>query len=76
MHTLHLHISDHEAASYNLTGDHDITFQELVEKISLVEARKALAECVAIAEKHGLSAMTLDDINAEIKVVRGAKRHS
>jgi hypothetical protein len=48
----------------------------LVELINLEYARKALLECNEIAEKVGLSKMTMDEINAEIKAVRDAKAHS
>jgi len=48
----------------------------LVEKISLEYARQSLLEYNEIAEKTGLSKMTLDEINAEIKAVSDAKNHS
>jgi hypothetical protein len=44
-----------------------------VDIISKNYARKALLECNEIAEKEGLSNMTLEEINAEIKAVRDAK---
>ena len=43
---------------------------------SVEYARKALMECNEIAEQVGLSKMTMDEINAEIKAVRDAKTHS
>ena len=44
--------------------------------ISQEYARKALLECNEIAEQKGLSKMTMDEINAEIKAVRDAKSNS
>lgn len=38
--------------------------------------RNNLNNCVALAEKYGLSSMTMNEINEEIKSVRNAKnRH-
>ena len=47
-----------------------ISFAELKEKISLLYAKEALLKCQRLARKAGLSKMTLDEINAEIKAVR------
>jgi hypothetical protein len=47
-----------------------IKFTDLVEMISREYAREALLECNEIAEQVGLSKITMDGINAEIKAVR------
>ena len=47
----------------------------MVDLISNEYARKALLECNEIAKKEGLSEMTMDEINAEIKAVRDLKIH-
>jgi hypothetical protein len=47
-----------------------ISFEELLDKISTELARQALYACQDIAERVGLSTMSLEDINAEIKAVR------
>ncbi len=56
----------------------NISFEELLDKISTELARQALYTCQDIADRVGLSRMTLEDINAEIKAVRrkNAKPHS
>jgi len=54
----------------------EIKFTDLIEMISREYARKALLECNEIAGQVGLSKMTMDEINAEIKSVRDAKTHS
>lgn len=75
MQTIKLKISDTDFQRYKFEGQ-EIKFTDLVDKISLEYARQSLLECNEIAEKAGLSKMTLDDINAEIKAVRDAKTHS
>lgn len=75
MRTLQIKVSESDFQKYNL-GSEDIKFTDLVDLISREYARKALLECNAIAEQEGLSKMTMDEINAEIKAVRDAKTHS
>lgn len=75
MKTIQIKVSESDFEKYNLEGQQEIKFTDLVEKISLEYARKALLECNEIAAKVGLSEMTLEDINAEIRAVRDAKNH-
>lgn len=75
MQTLQIKISDTDFQKYNFGGQ-EIKFTDLVDLISREYARKALLECNQIAEQEGLSQMTIDEINAEIKAVRKAKNHS
>lgn len=75
MQTLQIKISDSDMQKYNLAS-REIKFTELVDLISREYARKSLLECNEIAEQEGLSKMTMDEINAEIKAVRNAKNHS
>ncbi len=72
MRTVQIKISETDFQKYNL-GSEEVKFTDLVELISREYARKALLECNEIAEQAGLSKMTLDEINAEIKAVRDAK---
>jgi hypothetical protein len=37
--------------------------------------RQNLNKCLELAEKHGLSSMTMEEINEEVKAVRNAKNH-
>ncbi len=55
-----------------------ISFEELLDKISTELARRALYACQDIAERVGLSKMTLEEINAEVTAVRrrNAEHHS
>lgn len=75
MRTVQLKISETDFQKYNF-GSGEIKFSDLVELISREYARRALLESNEIAEQVGLSTMTLDEINAEIKAVRDAKAHS
>jgi hypothetical protein len=75
MQTIQVKISNTDFQKYNFE-DKEIKFTDLVDLISREYARKALLECNEIAEKEGLSTMTMDEINDEINEVRNAKTHS
>jgi hypothetical protein len=75
MQTITIKISNTDFQKYNLES-REIKFTDLVELISREYARKALLECNEIAKQEGLSEMTMDEINAEIKAVRDAKTDS
>ena len=72
MRTVQIKISETDFQKYNF-GIGEVKFTDLVEMISREYARKALLECTEIAEQTGISKMTMDEINAEIKAVRDAK---
>lgn len=75
MRTLNISISDLEFNKFGLKKD-NLTFTEFVELINKELVRQNLNKCVELAEKHGLSTMTMDEINEEVKKVRDAKnRH-
>jgi hypothetical protein len=75
MRAIQLKVSDTDFQKYNLGSSVEIKFTDLVELISREYARKALLECNEIARQVGLSNMTMEEINAEIKAVRDAKTH-
>ena len=75
MRRIQIKVSETDFQKYDL-GNQEIKFTDLVEMINREYARKALLECNEIAEKVGLSKMTMDEINAEIKAVRDAKTNS
>jgi hypothetical protein len=75
MRTVQIKISETDFQRYNLDKG-EIKFSDLVELIKQEYAREALLKCNEIAAKVGLSRMTIDEINAEIKAVRDAKTHS
>ena len=54
----------------------NITFTEFKELVKREVIQNNLNNCLALAEKYGLSSMTMNEINEEIKLVRNAKnRH-
>jgi hypothetical protein len=75
MRTVQLKVSETDFQKYNLNKE-EIKFTDLVELISREYARQALLECNEIAEQVGLSKLTMDEINTEIKAVRDSKTHS
>lgn len=63
MRNIQLKISESDFQKYKLDKE-EIKFTDLVEKISLEYARKAVLECNQIATQTGLSEMSLEEINA------------
>ena len=75
MRTLNVSISDMEFNNLGIKN-YNITFTEFTELVRREVMRNNLNNCVALAEKYGLSSMTMNEINEEIKLVRNAKnRH-
>jgi hypothetical protein len=75
MKTLNISISDVEWQKFGITTD-SLTFSEFLELISRELMRQNLNQAVELAEKYGLSSMTMEDINEEVNAVRNAKnRH-
>jgi hypothetical protein len=75
MRTLNVSISDMEFNNLGIKNE-NITFTEFIELVRREVMRNNLNNCLALAEKVGLSSMTIYEINEEIKLVRNAKnRH-
>jgi hypothetical protein len=72
MKTLSISISDVEYSQFDIKNEH-LTFTEFVELISRQLMRQNLNRCVELAEKYGLSSMTMEEITEEVKAVRNAK---
>jgi len=75
MRTLKVKVSESDFEKFKLRED-EIKFTDLMEVISREYARQALLECNEIAKNVGISKMSLDEINEEIKAARDAKTHS
>ncbi len=76
MRTLSVSISDIEFNKFGLKRD-KLSFSDLLELVSKEVMKKTLNDSVALAEKHGLSRMTMSDISKEVKAVRkNAKSNS
>ena len=75
MRILNISISDMEFNNLGIKNE-NITFTEFIELVRREVMRNNLNNCLALAEKVGLSSMTINEINEEIKLVRNAKnRH-
>ena len=75
MRTLNISISDMEFNHLGIKNE-NIIFHEFTELVKREVMRNNLTNCVSLAEKYGLSSMTMNEINEEIKSVRNAKnRH-
>ena len=75
MRTLNVSISDMEFNNLGIKNE-NMTFTEFTEIVRREVMRNNLNNCVALAEKYGLSSMTMNEINEKIKLVRNAKnRH-
>ena len=78
MKTLNVTISDIEYGMFGMTSE-QLNFTDFVELVSRQLMRQNLNRCVELAEKYGLSEMTMDEITEEVKAVRrnrNAKNHS
>ena len=69
MRTLNISISDLELDKFGIKKD-KIAFSEFVDLVSKELTRQTLNKCIALAERYGLSSMTMDEITKEVKAVR------
>jgi hypothetical protein len=70
--TLNISISDMEWQEFGITAD-TLTFTDFLELVSRELMRQNLNQAVELAEKYGLSSMTMEDINEEVNAVRNTK---
>ena len=75
MKTIKVSISELEFNKFGLQST-DFTFSEWVDIISRELVKQRLHQSVALAEKHGLSSMTMDEITEEVKAVRKNAKNS
>ncbi|MDR3001046.1 MAG: hypothetical protein LBU89_07265 [Fibromonadaceae bacterium] len=73
MRTLQVTVPDVEYARLGIQYD-ILDFSELERLMERNRLRKKQDKCVSFAEKCGISTMTMDEINAEIKEYRAEKR--
>ncbi len=69
MKTLNVSISDNEYKLYGIKKD-KLTFSDIINIVSKALAKQKLDKSAAIAKQAGLSEMTMDEINEEIKATR------
>jgi hypothetical protein len=69
MKTLNVQITEKEFNKYRITKE-QISFADLIKTISKELMRDNLNKCIELADKYGLSKMTMDEITNEVKEVR------
>ena len=69
MRTISIDISDLEFQKFGLKED-KLSFSAFVDIVSREISRQNLAKTVELAERYGLSNMTMDEISNEVKAVR------
>ena len=69
MRTLNVSISDLEYNKFGLKQE-KLSFTDFIELVSKELMRQNLNKCVELANKYGLSKMTMDEISNEVKAVR------
>jgi hypothetical protein len=69
MRTLNVSISDIEYNKFGLKEE-NLTFTDMVDIISKELTRQNLDKCLELADKYGISKMTMDEITNEVKAVR------
>ena len=69
MRTLNVSISDVEYSKFGIKND-KLSFTDFIEIVSKELSRQNLSKCIELANKYGLSKMTMDEITDEVKAVR------
>lgn len=69
MRTLNVTISDIEYNKFGLTQE-KLTFTDFIDLVSKELTRQNLNKCLELADKYGISKMTMDEITSEVKAVR------
>ena len=69
MRTLNVAISDIEYGKFGIPGE-QLNFTDFIDIIGRELMRQNLNRSVALAEKYGLSSMTMEDITNEVRAVR------
>lgn len=69
MRTISIDISDLEFQKFGLKADR-LSFSDFIDIISRELSRQNLAKTVRLAERYGLSNLTMDEISNEVKAVR------
>lgn len=75
MKTLQISITDIDLKKFGIKKN-NLKFDELVGLITKQLQKQNFNKAVALANDYGLSEMSLDEINKEIKAVRDAKNNS
>lgn len=69
MRTLNVSISDNEYNRFGLKDD-KLSFTDIIEIVSKELTRENLNKCLELADRYGISKMTMAEITDEVKAVR------
>ena len=69
MRTLNVSISDIEYNKFGLKQE-KLTFTDFIDLFSKELTRQNLSKCLELADKYGISKMTMEEITNEVKAVR------
>ena len=69
MRTLNVSISDIEYNKFGLKEE-KLTFTDFIDLVSKELTRQNLSKCIELADKYGISKMTMEEITNEVKAVR------
>ena len=75
MRTLNIAISDIEYGKFSILNE-QLNFSDFIDIVGREVIRQNLNHCVALAEKYGLSSMSMEDITNEVKAVRRNAKNS
>ena len=76
MKTLTISVSDLELNKFGIKKE-QLSFSEFVDIVSKELVLQNLSKSIELAEKYGLSKLSMEDITKDVKAVRGnAKNHS
>lgn len=69
MKTINVSISELEFSQFGLPSN-NLTFSEFLDIISKELSKQRMKDSLKLAEKFGLSEMTMDEISREVKAIR------
>jgi hypothetical protein len=69
MRTLNVSISELEFNKFGLKNE-KLTFTDFIDIVTKELTRQNLSKCLELADKYGISTMTMDEITNEVKAVR------
>ena len=69
MRTISIDISELEYQKFGLKADR-LSFSDFMDMVSREISRQNLSKTVELAERYGLSSMTMNEISEEVKAVR------
>lgn len=75
MKSINIQISDFEFDQLGLNKS-TLSFSELIDIIGKKLTKQTLERSIQLADKYGLSKMTMEEIDEEIKAYRDAKNNS